>query len=535
MSKKTLRRAWLAFRYYGVNIVFLSVITGIFAGVVITLYTICTSLGEGCARDLYALILKYPAFIPLLFVGLAAGAVAIGTLAKFVPMIRGSGIPQIEGACRGKFPFNWYVTLCSMFAASLACVFLGLAAGSEGPSIEMGGCVGEGTGRILRRSYMMRRLQIAGGASAGFAVAFNAPVTGMIFALEEAFRSFSPQIFVSASVSVITALAVRTGLRVAMGFEVTTAFEGFVFVGMDAAGCGFTALAAVIVALAAVGFYYLTELMKKLFKKLAFFKGTGKFIIPFVVSGAFGLVTVYAMGGGHFFIHSLATGGTGEDGDISVLGAGLAASLVIIVLFRYIMMALYMGCGVPCGVFIPMLAVGAGLGAVLAELFKAVGMQPEYADYLVIICMAVFFTAFVRAPITGLCLVFELTGQIQNMLPALIGIVIAMLVAEVCRTEPGYENNLHGFIRDEGFEGRDRTIRVTARVMEGSLADGAKINKLIWPSDGLVVGITAADGADVVATGGTRLSAGQTIEFECRAADDEEVRQGLYELVGRQL
>lgn len=534
IKNKTVLRTWLAFKYYGINIVFLSVLTGIFAGVVVTFYTICTSYGEQYSRELYSLILQYPAFIPLLFVGLAAGAVVIGTLVRFVPMIRGSGIPQIEGACRGKFPFNWYVTMCSMFAASLACVFMGLAAGSEGPSIEIGGCVGEGTGRILRRSFMIRRLQIASGASAGFAVAFNAPVTGMIFALEEAFKSFSPMIFVSASVSVITALGVRTGIRLALGQSVGFAMEGFVFAqNMDVAGYGYVALAALIVSLAAVAFYYAVQGAKKMFSKITFFKGAGKFIIPFVLSGAFGLITVYAMGGGHNFIHSLATGGTGRIEGISVLGAGIIASLTIIVALRFILMALYMGCGVPCGVFIPMLAVGAGLGALLSSLFVQAGMDAAYTDYIVIICMSVFFTSFVRAPITGLFMVFELTGQFANLLPALLGVVIASLVAEVCRTEPGYEKNLHGFIRDEGFADREKPVRVTVTVRPRSLADGGRIKSIIWPSGGLVVAIRLPDGTQVIPSGNTKLDAGQQLDFECRADDSDEVLDYLYGIVGR--
>lgn len=522
-----------AFGYYSVNIVLLSVITGIFAGIVVTFYTICTSYGEQYSRALYQLLLNYPAFIPLLFVGLAAGAVAIGTLVRFVPMIRGSGIPQIEGACRGKFPFNWYVTLCSMFAASLACVFLGLAAGSEGPSIEMGGCVGEGAGKLLRRNFMVRRLQIAGGASAGFAAAFNAPVTGMIFALEEAFKSFSPQIFVSAAVSVLSALAVRTGIRLSLGFDVGFAFEGFVFTSMNWDGYGYVAAASLIVAVVAVAFYYCVLGVKKLFKKITFFKGAGKFIIPFVLSGAFGLVTVYAMGGGHNFIHHLATDGSGVFGDVSVLGAGLIASLCIIVLLRFILMALYMGCGVPCGVFIPMLAVGAGLGALLSAMFASAGMNAAYTDYIVVICMSVFFTAYVRAPITGLFMVFEFTGQFENLLPALLGVVIASLVAEVCRLEPGYENNLHAFIRDEGFAGREVKMKFTVTVQPRSLADGAKINRLVWPSGGLVVAVRGEDGSSAIPSGGTKLRAGQVIDFECTAADEREVREYLYTIVGK--
>ncbi len=532
--KNSLRRAFTAFTHYGLNIVCLSVITGICAGVLITFYTICTSYGEEYSRMLYELVALHPAFVPLLLVGLAAGGIAVGTLVKFVPMIRGSGIPQIEGACRGKFPFNWYITLCSMFAASLACVFMGLAAGSEGPSIEMGGCVGEGTSKMLRRPYMLRRLQIAGGASAGFAVAFNAPVTGMIFALEEAFKSFSPAVFASASVSVITALAVRTGIRLSLGMSAGYAFEGFVFNSPDLAGYGYTVAAALVVSLFAVMFYYASSGAKKLFSKLTFLGGAGKYAIPFALSGAFGLVTVYAMGGGHNFIHSLATGGTGLFGEISVWGLGLGASLAVIVALRFASITMFTGCGVPCGVFIPMLSVGAGCGALLSVGFSAAGMDAAYCDFLIIICMAAFFTTYVRAPVTGLFMVFELTGQFANLLPALLAIVTASLVAEVFRLEPGYEKSLHAFIREEGFEKHDKTVRITLKIMPRSLADGRRINKIIWPSDGLVVSLADECGGAAVPSGGTKMRAGQTLVFECRTDNEAEVRDYLITITGKQ-
>lgn len=533
INKKTYSRALKAFRYYGLNVILLSVVTGLFAGVIVTFYTISTGYGEEYSVELYKLLLEYPAFIPLLFVGLAAGAIVIGTLVRFVPMIRGSGLPQAEGACRGKVIFKWYVTLCSMFAASLACVFMGLAAGSEGPSVEIGCCVGEGTGRVLRRSYMIRRLQVAGGASAGFAVAFNAPVTGMVFAMEEAFKSFSPQVFISAAVSVITALGVRNGIRYSLGLKVGYAFDGFAFGETDIAGYGYMALAAVIVALFAVAFYYLVFAAKKLFKKIKFWRGTGKYLIPFLLSGAFGLITVYAMGGGHSFIVSLGSSGGAMEG-LSVWGAGLLVSLIIIVALRFISMVLYMSCGVPCGVFVPMLAVGAGFGAILSVLFVQTGMNPADSDYLIIVCMSVFFTTFVRAPITGIAFVFELTGQFTNLLPALLGTVIASLIAEVFRLEPGYERLLNQFVRDEGFNTRNRKITATVKIMEGSLADGGKINKMIWPSNGLVVSVTDAEGNVVVPGGNTVLHAGQTIVFECETSDREEVMVSLNEIAGKQ-
>lgn len=529
INKIRLKRWWARFEAYGVNLIALSILTGLFAGVTVTFYNICTGYGEEYSRRLYELLLENPAYIPLLFIGLAAGAVLIGTVVRFVPMIRGSGIPQIEGAARGKFGFNWYVTMCSMFATSLACVFMGLAAGGEGPSIEIGGSAGEAVGTTLKRSFMIKRLQVAGGASAGFAVAFNAPVTGMIFALEEAFKSFSPQVFISSAVAVVTALSVRNGIRAGLGLSVGFSFDTFVFADMDASGYGFVALAAVVVAFAAAAFYYLMLATRRLMKKITFWKGTGKFLIPFLLSGVFGLITVYAMGGGHDFIAALSSG---SQESIGVFGLGFLASLVVIVALRYLSMILMMGSGVPCGVFIPMLAVGAGLGAILSQIFGYMGFDAGCSDYLVIICMAVFFTTFVRAPITGLIMIFELTGQAANFLPALLGVVIGCVISELCRLEPGYEKLLNLFIEDEGYYKHNRKVRVTVAIQPGSQADGGKVRKIIWPSNGLVVELTDG-GEPIIPDGETILHAGQIITFECETSNEKELTDYLYEIVGK--
>ncbi len=531
---KKLKNKYLkSFLDNGLNLVLLSVLTGLFAGVVVTFYNMLAHWGEEGSRNLYSLVFEHPAYIPLLFLGLAAGAFVIGTLVKAVPMIRGSGIPQIEGAARGVIRFKWYVTMCSMFAASLACICLGLSAGAEGPSLQLGGCAGDATSAILRRGRMVRRLQIAGGASAGLAVAFNAPITGMVFALEEAFRSFSPQVFICSAISVVTALFTRNAIRPAFGEDVTYAFTGFRFNEFGLASCGWAALAAVVAAMVGVAFYFAVFAVKKLFKRIRFFGGTGKYLIPFLAAGAFGLITPFAMGGGGQFINKMGTGGTGIIGGISVLGAGLLISLAIILAIKFVASVLAMGCGVPCGVFIPMLAIGAGVGGVLSVLFQKAGMPAQYGDYLVIICMAAFFTSVVKAPITGVVMVFELTGQFTNFLPALLGIAIGYLAGIVFRTEPIYEKCLDMYIAEEGlYEGVNKE-RVTVVVQKDSFADGKTIRSIIWPSDGLVVEKISDDGTHTVPDGLTMLRRGDTIVFEGETRSREALIKYLYDIVGK--
>lgn len=539
MTNEKLKRTLRGFADNGINLVLVSMLTGIFAGVVVTFYNILMSLGEETSISLYTLVRDNPAFVPLLFAGLAAGSLVIGTVAKLVPMVRGSGIPQIEGAARGKVRFNWYITMCSMFAASLACVFMGYPAGAEGPSLEIGGCAGSAVGTILKRNQMVKRLQIASGASSGLAVAFNAPVTGLVFAMEEAFRSFSPQVFICAAISVVSALFTRNALRFAVlgGDKVGFTFVNFDFeFAFDGAGgifCLWVVLAAVIVSLLGVGFYYAVFATKKLFKKITFLKGVGKFIIPFVFAGAAGLVTVYSIGGGHDFIQSLASGGTGEIEIERIFGIGVAVSLLIVVIIRMITGVLSMGCGVPCGVFIPMLAIGAGAGALLSILFQKAGMDGVYSDYLVIICMASFFTCVVKAPITGIVMVFELTGQFRNFLPALIGIVIGYLIGMFFKTEAIYEKSLEQYIDDRKIKLNFVKERVRLLIHAHTKADGTPVRAVVWPTNGLVVELIHEDGSQTVPDGETVLHAGQEIVFECETDSRDELLEYLYELVGR--
>ncbi|MDE7453065.1 MAG: chloride channel protein [Clostridia bacterium] len=535
--KERFRKNLRLFADNGINLLLLSILTGLFAGVVITFYNILMSIGETTSEKFYTLFLENPAFVPLLFLALAAGALVIGTAVKFVPMIRGSGIPQIEGAARGVVRFKWYVTLCSMFAASLACVFLGYPAGAEGPSLEMGGCAGSAAAQLCKRNFMVRRLQIAAGSSAGLAVAFNAPVTGLVFALEEAFRSFSPQVFICAAVSVVTSLLTRNAIRLALNMSVGFSFTGFDFAfAFDAQGgifCLWTALAAVIVSLFGVGFYHLVFASKKLFKRVTFLKGIGKYIIPFFLAGAFGLITLYSLGGGHSFIEALATGGTGAMDIERVFGLSVILSLIIIVIIRFITAVLTMGCGVPCGVFIPMLAVGAGLGAILSLAFQKGGMSGEYSDYLVIICMAAFFTCIVKAPVTGIVMVFELTGRFANLLPAIIGVAIGYLVGMLFKTEGIYEKNLAQYIKDEKISDSFKKVRVNITVMPHSRAEGRKVRQIIWPANGLVVERVTAAGDITVPDGETLLCAGDKLVFECETDSEKELRDYLTEIVGK--
>ena len=113
--------------HYGAQIVSVGALTGLFAGLVVTLYNVLASMAEEFSRGYYDFFREHPAFIPLLFAALFVGAIVIGGVLKFIPMIRGSGIPQTEGATRGLIRFKWYQVLTGMFACSLFTIFMGMS------------------------------------------------------------------------------------------------------------------------------------------------------------------------------------------------------------------------------------------------------------------------------------------------------------------------------------------------------------------------------------------------------------------------
>lgn len=519
---------------YGVQIVAVGALTGAFAGVVVTLYNVLVVMCEEFSVEYYNVFRTHPAFIPLLFVALFLGGIVIGGVLKFLPMIRGSGFPQTEGATKGLFRFKWYQVLTGMFAASLFTVFMGLSAGSEGPSLMIGGACGSGASDLLRRNAVVRRYQITGGACAGLAVALNAPLTGMVFAYEEAHKRFTPEVFVCSFSSVAVAIVIRNLLRPAMGLSVGPFLTTFSFPAAGDAGamfCLYALLASFLVALCGVGFYFLLFTLRKLFKKLTFFKGMGKYTIPFVLAGAFGLVTAGVMGGGTELIASLGSGAEEPFTEVfSVFGAGFILSLSLILVMKFIVTVVNTASDLPCCCSIPMMAMGAALGALFSKLFAYMGMDPALSDTLIVLCMVTFFATVVKAPITGLIMVVELTWDFTFLLPAVLCVAMGYLVGNVFHTEPLYERLL-----DEILEEREnKAKRVTVRLRVGESAAGREIRDILWPFTALVTGLLRA-GETIVPKGATELCEGDVLTIEGKPEDREEYLGALRAVAGEVL
>ena len=182
-----------------------SLIVGLAVGLVIVLHRLILSNVFSTFKKFYSLGRENTFYIPLIFGVLILLGYIVGKFVKIDPMITGSGIPQVEGILLRKLKEKWYSVLILKFVGGLVCLGAGLSLGREGPSVQIGACVGEGYAETTKKKDNEKKYFVTCGASAGLAAAFNAPMAGVMFSLEEAHKNFSPIVLLSAMAASLAA------------------------------------------------------------------------------------------------------------------------------------------------------------------------------------------------------------------------------------------------------------------------------------------------------------------------------------------
>ena len=436
----------------------------------------------------------------LWFAALLVMALIVSRLVKWEPMISGSGIPQVEGEILGKLTQKWKKVLPAKFCGGFLCLLGGLSLGREGPSIQLGAMSGQGISRLLDRGKTEERHLMTCGASAGLAAAFHAPLAGMMFALEEIHKGFSVSILVSVMTSSVTADYICSHI---MGLDPVFQFrlehvlpQNYYWM--------LLVLGAILGVLGAL-YNKVMLLAQDLYKKPKFLNETGRLIIAFMAAGVMGILMPSVLGSGGDLIVDL-TGGE------LLLGA---AALTFVV--KFLFSAVSFGSGAPGGIFFPLLVLGALIGGIFAmacvELF---GLDPVYINNFVLLAMAGYFTAIVRAPITGIILLFEMSGTVSQMLSLAVVSVAAYITATLLKSEPIYESLLERILQGQGgaekkgaFSGGQKVLSEFV-IMGGSALEGRKVLEIDWPKNCLLVAVER-EGKEMIPRGKTRLQAGDRL------------------------
>ncbi len=354
----------------------------------------------------------------------AAAAVAAWLVRRYSPYASGSGIPQVEAVLTEDLPPAPFALIPVKFVGGLLAIGAGLALGREGPSVQMGGSLGNLVGKAFRRDWPDCRVLLAAGAGAGLATAFNAPIAGAVFVLEELVGRFEPRIAITAlGASAVAIWVARLFLGDAPDFQV----DPLAYAGAEALALYF-ALGAAAGLLALV--YNRTML-----GTLAAADRLGRWPVEAragLIGAAVGILAWFAPG---------LVGGGDPITQRALAGTGTLALLPLVLLLRLGLGAVSYAAGTPGGLFAPMLVLGAQLGLIFGGLCRLVfpGLDVQPVAFAVV-AMAAFFTGVVRAPLTGIVLVIEMTVSFPMLLPMLGACFVAMAVPTLLGDAPIYES-----------------------------------------------------------------------------------------------
>jgi CIC family chloride channel protein len=449
-----------------------SLLVGLIAGLVAVAFRVALAELDRLRDHLLTYVHAHPVWalpLPLLIGALGAGA-AVYMVRRFAPETAGSGIPHVKAVLYGMRSIAWPRVLAVKFLGGVAGIGAGLALGREGPTIQMGAATGDMVSGWFRCTARERRTLIAAGAGAGLAAAFNAPVAGLVFVLEEVQRDFSPGVFTASLIaSVVADITTRALIGQLPVFAVTnTAIPPLSLL-------PFALLIGVVAPLFGVVFN------RGLLASLAFFdhRRCPAWVGGAVVGTGIGAVALIApgmIGSGHHLVEGMLR----ADSPPAALGA--------IFLARFALTLVSYGCGAPGGIFAPLLVLGAALGLGIGGL--AGWAMPEMAvapPVFAVVGMAAFFSAVVRAPLTGIVLMVEMTGNYSLILPLVVACLTAYGIADFLRDLPVYEALLQRDLRrGEPAPSLEGPLLVDLTIAPGAPFDGKRVRELGLPP-GLII------------------------------------------------
>lgn len=357
------------------------------------------------------------------------------------PLCTGSGIPQVKGELDGKIKANWLSVIIAKFIGGIMAVGGGLSLGREGPSIQLGAMVGKGFSRLSGRLRTEERLLMTCGAGAGLAAAFSAPLAGVVFTLEELHKTFSADVLLSTMAAAITSDWVASyifGLRPVFLLTISNS--------LPLSHYWMVLILGVIMGAFGVLYNRCIALSQDFFTMLK--PAWIKAVLPFAAIVLLAVFYPRVLGSGHDLVSFAGEG-----------GAGVKVLLILLVI-KFIFSIFSFGTGAPGGIFLPLLVLGAVTGGLFTEVVSPlVGYANTYSAYFVILGMAGYFAAIVRAPITGIILISEMTGIFSNLLPLAIVSLVAHITAEILGGVPIYDQLLDRLLAGRSSAGKRATRR----------------------------------------------------------------------------
>ncbi|MBE6162092.1 MAG: ClC family H(+)/Cl(-) exchange transporter [Streptococcus equinus] len=493
------------------SFVWRGIVVGCAAGIVVSLFRLLIAKIFAQVVKYYQLSHENLSLLGLILLVSVIVVIAIGFLVKSDPDIKGSGIPHVEGELKGLLHPDWWSVLWKKFLGGTLAISMGFMLGREGPSIQLGAMAGKGVAKTLKAQRMEQRVLIASGAAAGLSAAFNAPIAGLLFVVEEIYHQFSRLVWISALVASLVANFISLNI-----FGLTPVLD----------------MPGELVILPLKDYWLLLILgaflgaMGYLYEKVTLNAGVvydflGKVChIPNYFYGIFAAVLIIPVG---YFFPQLLGGGNGLITSLTTSHLTLAVVFLYFII-RFIWSALSYASGLPGGIFLPILTLGALLGFGFGLGINQLGLISTAAliNFLVL-GMAGYFGAISKAPLTAMILVTEMVGDFRQLMTIAVVTLVAYIVMDLLKGEPIYEAMLAKLSIS-----KDREV-IEPTLIELTVSDkiaGKRVRDLTLPKNVLITTQIHCQKSEVV-RGNTVLNAGDTIFLVVNEPEIGKIRQLL--------
>ncbi len=415
-------------KLYGIVIVL-----GVLIGIVGSCFQISISIVSHWLTGLFQFVKLHGGPVTLVSVLVTMMLVFIAWLmVRFIaPDAAGSGVPQIEGALLHDTPMIWQRLLPVKFFGGVIAIGSNMVLGREGPTIQLGGHLAEMLGEWLHITKHRRDTLIAAGAAAGLAVAFNAPLAGVLFVVEEMRRPFRFS-FTNFSIVAISCVSATIIEHLILGSQPAIAMDVFALPSLQSLGWFF--LFGIVVGFAGLLFNMV------LIRSLTFtdqFSIKKRMVFVLMVGALIGYLT---------FAYPALVGGGYDIIEQSLTMRPSLSVLLLLFVARFFIGILCYSTGVPGGIFAPMLALGTLLGLACSYVLKWSVDPSIHPGMFAVAGMGALFSAAVRAPLTGIVLVVEMTENYSLILPLMVTCLTSTTVVQLFGNPPIYSQLLRRLV-----------------------------------------------------------------------------------------
>lgn len=387
-----------------------------------------------------------------------------------MPGARGSGIPQVKVAYAvkgGRVPF---VDAAGKFLIGVLQIGTGSSLGREGPTVQICAGVASSMGRAaaLSRDNLRRLLPV--GAAAGIAAAFNAPIAAVTFTIEEVVGDLDQAVLSW----IVVAAAIAAGIeRSVLGehpvFNITT------HAGLSHAS-SLLIYAALGVAAAAVSLAFTQSLLRLRhdFQRLSLIPAWTRPAIGGLVTGLLATAALYWLQ-----MDGVTSGGYSTL-SLALSGSITVRALIVLCVFKLIATVFSYGSGGAGGIFAPALFIGGMLGGLFGHLdVAALHHSGNEVGAFALVGMGAVFAGIIRAPITSVLIIFEMTGSYELILPLMISNMTAYALARRIRPTPIYE----ALLEQDQIHLPHRRRHISHALEQLTVRDAMTSNLIIIPAE----------------------------------------------------